>query len=71
MFMWAKNKQPISTRGWVGRVGKIWNAMGIREQFILHTGRERQNLLKPKAMEKHFFKWKYNLERDDLSAFQI
>ena len=31
VYMWAKNKRSIRKRGWVGRVEKIWDDMGIRE----------------------------------------
>ena len=48
----------IRKRGWVGRVEKIWDDMGIREQLNLCSGRERQLFLKEEAMAKHIFKWK-------------
>ena len=42
-------------------VEKIWDDMGIREQLNLYSGREPQE----EAMEKHIFKWKNNLEREE------
>ena len=58
VYMWAKNKRSIRKRGWVVRVEKIWDDMGVREQLHLYSGRERQDFLKEEAMAKHIFKWK-------------
>ena len=60
-----KNKRSIRKRGWVGRVEKIWDDMGIREQLNLYSDRERQYFLKEEAMAKHIFKWENNLEREE------
>ena len=58
--MLAKNKQSIRKRGWVRRVEKIWDDMGIREQLNLYSGRERQDFLKEEAMENISLSGKIN-----------
>ena len=63
--MWVKNKRSIRKRGWVGRVEKIWDDMGIREQLHLYSGSERQDFLKEEAMANIYLSGKNNLEREE------